>query len=113
MPSAPDVEGLPRDDAGVRMNDRVKSFAVILHEEPVTRGRSVTVHGKRLVEQAARDEPRHSLLEMLSWPVIVERPHDYRWNAVGRPIRVDETIGATLRGGVRAHRIERVILVHR
>ena len=62
---------------------------------------------------ALRDEPRHDLLRMLARPVVVERPHDHDRQPVGDEVRVGEPVGARLRRGVGAARIERMLLVHR
>ena len=49
---------------------------------------------------------------MLARAVVVERPHDHDGKPVRDEVRVGETVGAGLRGRVRAPRIDRMLFVH-
>src|SRR4029079_12669750 len=112
MSLSADVDNLATDAGDRSVNQRVQRLAMIFNIEPVSRHLTVAVHGQRLPENHTRDEARHPLFEMLVWPIVIERPNDDRGHVVSRPVRIDQTIRATLRRRIRTHRIERMLLAH-
>ena len=94
------------------VNECVERFAVIFDKEPVTCHLAIAVNSQRFTKNHTRDEPRHSLFKMLVWSIVIERTHDDCRNVVSRPVRVNESIRATLRRRIRTHRIQRMFLRH-
>ena len=106
-----DVDHLA-DDRVVGRDDRLDRLGVVVHVEPVAARMAVAVDRQRLVGERLRDEARDHLLRVLPRPVVVERADDHDREAVRDEVRVGEAIGSGLRRGVRAARVERVLLVH-
>ena len=94
-------------------DDRLDRLGVVVHVEPVAARVAVAVDRQRLVGERLRDEARDHLLRMLARPVVVERADDHDRQAVRDVVRVGEPVGAGLRRGVRAARVQRMLLVHR
>ena len=101
------------DRVDVGLDDRLDRLGVVVDVEPVAAGVAVAVHRQRLVRERLGDEPRDHLLRVLPRAVVVERAHDHDRQAVGDVVAVREAVGARLRRGVRAARVQRVLLVHR
>src|SRR5438128_2242178 len=85
--TAAHVEHLAHDPGGIDVEQPVEGLAMILHEGEIPHGRAVAVHGERLLENAAGDEAGDHLLQVLVWPVVVERSHDHGRDPVGCPVR--------------------------
>ncbi len=89
----------------------------VAHPREVARLQTIAEHDQRLMRDGTRHEPWNELtawaIGMLAGAVYVERPHDGDRESIRSMEAVRIGLAGQLRGGVRRHRIQGMVLVHR